>query len=222
MKEHRKDGRHPAHPAEPAMPAPPTGLEAWQCCGAEIDRNLAETTRARAHVAAQRQALLLAAARGNAEARRRLRQLAEREDALQSSAATASEALAQVRREIAAAEAQALAAGRRVALDAFEGQLRDRLALVGEVEDAVHALGRALKQLAAAGAAASDTYHALGGPGKFQPPLGQEATAGRLCEYMSGLGFDGWLPLPRPEARPPVASLLAAETAAQECYRLPD
>jgi hypothetical protein len=201
--------------------APPVGLDAWRSCKAELDQRLQDNGAARDQVSRQRQHMLLAAARGNPDVQRQLQQLTERDGRLLMAATLTGEALALATREIAAAEAEGLGAARAEALAALDRQLRQRLVLVAEVERAIDALRLALEQLGAAGAEITERHHAIGGQRRFLPPLGQEAAGGRLAEYISGLGLDCWLPLPRPEARPPISSLVAAEAAAQESYRLP-
>lgn len=83
-------------------------------------------------------------------------------------------------------------------------------------------LRRLAVELAALDAAAAE-IGSLGHDQRFAVsafnPLGREATGGRLAEFMAGIGYDAWLPLSRPEIRPAIADLAAAEQAAQDIFR---
>lgn len=173
-------------------------------------------------------AAALRAALGDAAAR------PETEAALAKSALLAAEAAALDRAiaadraagEAAAARAAAIA-GRRAA-EMVEAQLAERLRVAGEVERLARRLFAQVERLGGLGAAIDDAIDGKFGAAqldgeiparRFQAPLGAAAIGGRLAEFMAGLGFDAFLPLPRPETRAPIDALRAAEAAEQEPYR---
>jgi len=140
---------------------------------------------------------------------------------LQLCAASLAQGLAVVAQEISTAEAGAAQHARGAELAQYAQLLTRRLTLIDEIEQRVRALAPLLAKLGDLTAEIEATHVALGGTRPILPPLAQEAVGGRLAEFMAGSGFAGWLPLPRPEIRPALASFATAERDVQEAYRLP-
>jgi hypothetical protein len=203
-----------------AAPMPET-LVGWRACAADLCQKQQENAAEADRLALLRQELALPAACGDMAARKRVARLAADERALQLCAANLTQGLAIVAQEISTAEAGAAEDARGAELQQYHLQLAHRLTLIDEIEQRVRALAPLLARLGDLTAEIEAAHAALGGVRPILPPLAQEAVGGRLAEFMAGSGFAAWLPLPRPEIRPALASWVAAERHVQETYRLP-
>lgn len=162
--------------------------------------------------------LALQAALGDRAASRRLTRHQARSTSLSTQLAALDEALARTAIEKDAADAVARAKQRSDQKHRLAGLLQRRLDLSTGIDAA---LRRLVVQIAALDAAAAEIGSAgceMGFTVSAFHPLGREATGGRLAEFMAGIGFDAWLPLSRPEIRPAIADLPAAEKTAQGIF----
>ena len=208
--------RSAAAEAHPSMSAD------WRGCASDLAFRQAANEAERAGIAAERQSLALAAATGDASARKRLARLAARERSLDLDAANIEHGLVLAREGIAATDAQRAAAARQHAIAEHNERLEERLEVVAKIEQAVRAIVPLLGALDDLGGRIAASHAALGGKRPTLPPLAQETVGGRLAEFMAGVGFADWLPVTRPEIRPAIASWKAAEDAVQAGYRMPD
>lgn len=190
----------------------------WHERAAQLRARRAATDRELQSLETARQTEVLAAMLGDTAAQRRLDRARDRGALLADQAAALDQAVALAEAEIArldAAMAEAAAAAER---DRLADLLAARLAVVAKIEQALRDLLTALRQVEALGSEIDRHHAALGGARQVLPPLAPEATGGRLAEFMAGLGYGDFLPLPRPESRAPIASIAAAEEAAQSVY----
>jgi hypothetical protein len=194
----------------------------WHGCAADLAGKQTANEAERAGIATERQSLALAAATGDASARKRLARLAARERSLDLDAASIEHGLALAREGIAAADAQRATEARQHAIAEHNERLEERLEVVAKIEQAVRDIVPLLDALDDLGSRIAASHAALGGKRPLLPPLAQEAVGGRLAEFLAGIGFADWLPVTRPEIRPAIASWNAAEDAAQAGYRMTD
>jgi hypothetical protein len=200
--------------------------------GADLAVRRGELAAAITRNQAECDASALRAALGDAAARTEAAAALARSALLAAEAAALDRAIASDAAAGEAAAARAATIARRRAAEAILAQLIERVRVAGEVErlarrlfDRMEHLGRLGRSIDLAVEAATDGKGggaALDGEipeRRFQAPLGGAAIGGRLAEFMAGLGFDAFLPLPRPETRAPIDALRAAEAAAQEPYR---
>ncbi|MBK8159436.1 MAG: hypothetical protein IPK59_11955 [Rhodospirillaceae bacterium] len=195
-------------------------LAGWRACEAELRQKQESNAAARDRVIQQRQESALAASRGDADAGKRMADLASEEAVLHLAAQCLDLGLRAVAQEIDAEEMRAAAKARARAVKAHGAKLAKRIALVEEIEQRLRAVTPLLAQLATLTGEIERAHAALGGARPFLPPLAQEAVGGRLAEFMTGCGFAAWLPLARPEFRPALGSWAKAEREIQETYRL--
>nr|WP_298688980.1 hypothetical protein [uncultured Dongia sp.] len=206
--------------AAPAATMPESLID-WRACAADLHQKQQENSAEANRLALLRQELALPAARGDMTARKRIARLAAEENGLQLCAASLTQGLAVVAQEISTAEAGAAEDARSAELAQYAQQLTHRLTLIDEIERRVRAIAPLLARLGDLTTEIETAHAALGGARPILPPLAQEAVGGRLAEFMAGGGFAAWLPLPRPEIRPALASWVAAERDVQEAYQLP-
>ena len=171
-------------------------------------------------LATRRQMFVLPAATGDGRAQKRIEQLAAREQALDLESLNLSQALDRAESEIAAGEASLVREDRIDALQRHDARLADRLTLVAAIERHLHEMTPLLAALGEATRDVAQSHLALGGTPAALPALASEMVGGRLAEFMTGIGFADWLPLARPEIRPPLASWAEAEAEAQEDYAI--
>lgn len=200
---------------------------------ADLEAEAARLHRQREIVAADiarndavREGAVLRAARGDATARRPAEQALSRAGFLAAQADALDRAIASAAAAIAAAQAEAEKNCRRQRAEAVLARIEERQRLAGEVERKLRRLLPLVAHLGELGQAIAAASASERGSG-HQAPLGAEIFRGRLTEFMAGLGFDSWLPLPRPETRAPLPSLAVAEAAlhrslAEDCRRLID
>ncbi|MDY0872518.1 hypothetical protein [Dongia rigui] len=198
----------------------PRDLAGWLSCAADLRAKQADQAAERADIAMRRQVLALAAATGDGRAQKRVEQLAARVQALDLSAANVAAALEHAGTAIAAAEADLAREARIEALARHEKRRTERLALIATIEQRLQEMAPLLDALGHSTHDLVASHAGLGGAAAPLPPLAFEAVGGRLAEFMTGIGFAQWLPLARPEIRPPLASWLEAEAAAQESYAI--
>lgn len=164
------------------------------------------------------EAAALKVALGDTAAQRGFEQMVSRGALLAAQATALSQAMAAADAAIAGAEASAAddrAAAERKAVLAL---LQQRLQAADEIEAMLRAL---LPKIVAYGDLGTRIERCAAtqiGRTGFLPMLAQEAAAGRLAEFMAGLGFGAWLPLTRPETRPAIAALKETEEALQGPY----
>lgn len=192
-----------------------------------LTNNAADTLAARrAEIAAtfetlagENRHLSLQAALGDRAAARRLTRQQTRANSLASQLTALDAALAQATSNQEAAASATRAQQRADQKRHLDSLLQRRRDLSAEIDAALRCLAL---QITALDAAAAE-IGSLGPDQRFAVsafnPLGREATGGRLAEFMAGIGFDAWLPLSRPEVRPAIADLAAAEQAAQGIFR---
>jgi hypothetical protein len=198
----------------------PSTLAGWRACEAELRQKQEGNAAARDRLIQQRHESALAASRGDADANRRMAELAAEEALLQLAAQSLDLGQRAVAQEIEAEEGRAAAKAWAVAVKAHHARLEKRLALVEEIEQRLRAVTPLMAQLATHSGEIEQAHAALGGVRPFLPPLAQDAVGGRLAEFMTGCGFADWLPLARPEFRPALDSWAKAERESQEAYRL--
>lgn len=198
--------------------AVPQDLAGWHICASSLRAKQSALAAEKTELTTRRQTLALAATIGDGRAKKRIEQLAAREAVLEIDTVSLGHALEHADAEIAAAEATRAAATRHSEVIAHAELLTARLALVRTIEQHLHEMTPLLEALGEATREVVESHLALGGMRGTLPPLASEAVGGRLCEFMAGIGFADWLPLVRPEIRPALASLLDAETLAQESY----
>lgn len=162
--------------------------------------------------------LALQAALGDRAAARRSARHQARETALSVQLAAIDHALADAAGTDGARDAAAAAARRAQQERAIASLLRKRLDATAKIEAGLRQLIVEIAALDAAGVALAEAGRDFDRVA-FLSPLGREATGGRLAEFMAGIGYDSWLPLARPEIRPAIADLAAAERAAQQAWR---
>lgn len=180
---------------------------------AALARELDETDVARGRLA-------LAAALGDQAGKRGLDRLLARGGEIEAQIAALDAALAAAEAERLAAAAAQAAAERRIDAQHLQRLLAERLEMAAVIDGDLRGLRGRLARFAAIGAEISARHGALSGARLREDPLRAEAMGGRLAEVMVGLGFDAWLPLARPEIRPPQDSLRAAESIAQRAYAI--
>lgn len=202
------------------MGATPIDLAGWRACAADLHKRQAQQADERGALAERRQMFVLAAARGDTRAQKRIEQLAGRELVLDLESQNLSQALARAQAEIAAAEALQQREDRADAVRQHEAHLAARLNLVADIERHLREISPKLAALSEATRDVMLGHLALGGTPASLPTLASETVGGRLAEFMTGIGFADWLPLARPEIRPAMKSWAEAEAAAQESYRI--
>ncbi|TDQ82513.1 hypothetical protein A8950_2336 [Dongia mobilis] len=210
-----------------------TGSPSSRQSGTGLAARRAELAAAITRHQAECDAAALRAALGDAAARTLTEAALAKAALLAAEAAALDRAIAADRAAGEAAAARTAAIAGRRAAKMVEAQLAERLRVAGEVERLARRLFAQVERLGGLGAAIDDAIDGNAGAQRlgaaalegeiparrFQAPLGMAATGGRLAEFMAGLGFDAFLPLPRPETRAPIDALRAAEASAQEPYR---
>jgi hypothetical protein len=176
-----------------------------------LARELADSDVARGRLA-------LAAALGDSAGRRGLDRLLARGSELAAQISALDTAIAAAEAERRAAAAAEAAAQRRIDGQHLRRLLAERLEMATAIDGELRRLRGRLSRFAIIGAEVEARHAALTGAGLRDDPLRAEAVGGRLAEVMAGLGFDAWLPLARPEIRPALDSLRAAESVAQLAY----
>jgi hypothetical protein len=163
--------------------------------------------------------LALQAALGDQAAARRLTRHQARANSLASQLTALDAALAQAASNEEAAASASRAQQRADQKRHLDSLLHRRRDLSAEIDAALRRLALQIAALDAASAEIGSRGHDQRFAVSAFNPLGREATGGRLAEFMAGIGFDAWLPLSRPEIRPAIADLAAAEQAAQGIFR---
>jgi hypothetical protein len=170
--------------------------------------------------AQQRQTQALKAALGDIQAKRGFDRILGRGAELAAQAAALDDALRAADTEIAVAEAEAARVMAQQMSMELTAHCAARLVLAGDIERRLQDLLPMVMRLGASASEIERRHRELGGVQRILTPLSPDAVAGRLAEFMAGLGYDAWLPLARPESRPALASLQAAEALAQVHYHI--
>ncbi|WP_374374834.1 hypothetical protein [Dongia sp.] len=166
----------------------------------------------------QQQAQALKAALGDAQAKRGFERLLGRGAELAAQAAALDTAMLEIDATIMSAEAAAMQASHVRRTAELADLQRRRLLLAGEIDANLRKLLPLVARFINEASEIERRHQSLGGARLILAPLSAEMVKGRLAEFMAGLGYDAFLPLIRPEARPALMSLHEAEAAAQATY----